>query len=62
MKIYNIISIIYLELAIASATDPYRRQSIVSPPIIVDNEKEYKVERLLRKRQRRFERAKHVTI
>ena len=50
MKIYNIISIIHLESAIASAIDPYKRQSIVLLLIIVDNEKEYKVERLLRKR------------
>ena len=58
MKIHNVVSIIYLKSVITIALDSYERHFIISFFIIIDNEEEYEIERLIRKRYRRYERAK----
>ena len=62
MKIHNIISVVHLEPATDPASDPYKRHPTVPPPVIVDNKEEYKIERLIKKRHRRFEKTKQPTI
>ena len=44
----------HLELAIASNSDLYKRRVAISALIIINNKKKYKIDRLIRKRQRRF--------
>ena len=61
MKIHDVVSVAHLEPATDPASDPYGRVSTVPPPIIVDNHEEYEIERLVRKRQRRFGRSKPIT-
>jgi hypothetical protein len=61
MAIHNVVSVVYLEPATAPDADPYGRYAMVPPPIVVDNEDEWEIEKLLRKRQRRFGRAKNAT-
>lgn len=58
MKIYDVISVVYLESATSSDSDPYERQSTVPSAVIVDNHKEYEIDRLIRKKERRYGRAK----
>ncbi len=45
--IYNIILIIYLELIIIPSFNFYRKYLELSKPIIVDNEDEYKINKLI---------------
>lgn len=61
MRIHDVVLIAHLEPATNPALDPYRRVSAVSPPIIIDNHKEYEIDRLVRKRQRKYDRAKTAT-
>ena len=61
MRIYDVVSIAHLEPAIDPASDPYKRPATVPPAVIVDNHEEYEIERLVRKRQRRYGRAKNAT-
>ena len=60
MKIHNVVLIIYLESIINVTLNPYKRHFIVSSFVIVDNEKEYEIERLIRKRLCRFGRVKQT--
>ena len=62
IKIYNIISITHLEPATNPALDPYRRPTTIPPTIVIDNHNKYKIKYLVRKRQRRYDRAKNTTI
>ena len=50
MKIYNIVSVAHLELAINPTLDLYSHVSPVSTLIIIDNYEKYKIKRLIRKR------------
>ena len=61
IKIHNVVSVVHLKPATAPASDPYKRQPTVPPAIVVDNENKHEIERLIRKRQRRYGRAKHAT-
>ena len=58
MKIHDVVSVVHLKPAIASTSDPYKRQPTVSSAVVVDNEDEHEIERLVRKRQRRYDRVK----
>ena len=60
IKIHDVIFVIHLEPATIPESDPYNRRSVIPPPVIVDNEEEYEIKRLIRKRQRRFGRTKHA--
>ena len=61
MKIHDVVSVVHLKSATAPASDPYGRQPTVPPTVVVDNENEHEIERLIRKRQRRYDRAKQAT-
>ena len=61
MKIHDVVSVAHLEPATDPTKDPYGRVSAVPPPIIVDNHEEYEIERLVKKRLRRYGRAKLAT-
>ena len=50
IKIYNVIFITHLKSAIDSIKDLYRRRRLLIFIMIVDDEKEYKIEKLLKKR------------
>ena len=50
MKIHNVIFIAHLKSTIDLAENPYRRRRLSTSAIIVDGEKKYKIEKLLRKR------------
>ena len=50
IKIYNVIFIAHLKLVIDLAEDSYRRRRLLIFIVIVDGEKEYEIEKLLRKR------------
>ena len=50
MKIYNVIFITHLKPVIDSAEDSYRRRRLSTFVIVIDEEKEYEIEKLLRKR------------
>ena len=54
MRIYDVISIAYLKPAITN--NSYNRRRDSPPAVIVDNEKEYQVKRLIRKRRVRRDR------
>ena len=62
MKIHNVVLIIYLKFIINVISNSYKRHFIISSLIIIDNEKEYEIERLIRKRLRRFNRIKQAII
>ena len=62
MKIYNVVLVVHLESIIASFSNSYNRHITTSSSVIVDNVKKYKIERLIRKRQRRYDRTKQATI
>lgn len=51
MQIHDVISIAHLEPATDPAEDPYRRRRLRAPPVVVDGETEYEIERLLQKRR-----------
>ena len=61
MRIHNVVSVAHLEPATDPASDPYGRPATVPPAVVVDNHDEYEIERLVRKRQRRYGRAKNAT-
>ena len=61
MRIYDVVSVAHLEPATNPASDPYERPVTVPPAVIVDNHEEYEIDRLIRKRQRRYGRAKNAT-
>ena len=50
MKIYNIIFITHLKLAIDFVKNLYRRRRLLTFIMIINNKKEYKIEKLLKKR------------
>ena len=50
MKIYNVIFIAHLKPVIDFAENLYRKRRLLTFIIIIDDEKEYKIEKLLRKR------------
>ena len=50
IKIYDVIFIAHLKSAIDSAEDPYRKRRLSTFIIIIDGEKKYEIEKLLRKR------------
>ena len=50
IKIYNVIFITHLKPAIDFIEDLYRRRCLLAFVIVVDEEKKYKIEKLLRKR------------
>ena len=50
MRIHNVISIAHLEPATNPADDPYGRARQESPPILVDGQEEWEIEKILRKR------------
>ena len=58
MKIHDVVLVVHLKPATAPVSDPYGRQPTVSPAVVVDNENKHEIERLVRKRQRRYDRAK----
>ena len=60
IKCHNIVSMIYLKFVIA--LNSYKRYFIVSSFVIIDNEKKYEIERLIRKRYRRFDQIKQAII
>ena len=60
MRIHNVILIIYLKSVIIIISDSYKRYFIILSFIIIDNEEEYKIERLIRKRLYRFKRVKQA--
>jgi len=62
MSIHDVVSVVHLEPATGPEEDPYGRHTEAPPPIVVDNEEEWEIDRLLRKRQRRFGKAKNATI
>ena len=47
MRIYDIILVAYLELAIDLARDLYKRRYRLVLPIVINRNNEYKVERVL---------------
>lgn len=49
MKIHNVISIAYLEPY--QDADPYRRQPVPPPAVVIDREEEVEIKRLLQKRR-----------
>lgn len=51
MLIHDVISIAHLEPATNPADDPYRRRRLPSPPVVVDGNDEFEIERLLQKRR-----------
>ena len=50
IKIHNIISVAHLEPATNPTDDPYSRARQESPPILVDGQEKWEIERILRKR------------
>lgn len=50
MRIYNIIFIVYLELITNLIKNSYRRRKLSIFIIIVEDEKKYKIKKLLKKR------------
>ena len=50
MKIHNVIFIAHLKSIIDFAEDPYRRRRLSTFIIIIDDEKKYEIEKLLKKR------------
>ena len=50
IKIYNVIFITHLKSIIDFAKDSYRRRRLLTFVIIIDDEKEYEIEKLLKKR------------
>lgn len=50
MRIHNVISIAHLEPATNPASDPYQRRRL-AVPVVVDNQDEWEIERLLQKRR-----------
>ena len=56
IKIHNVIFITHLKSVIDFAEDPYRRRRLLISIIIVDDEKEYEIEKLLKKRTIKRER------
>ena len=61
MRIHDVVSVAHLEPATDPASDPYGRPATVPPAVVVDNHDEYEIERLVKKRQRRYGRAKTAT-
>ena len=49
IKIHNIVLIMYLKPTIISISNLYNRHFIIPLFIIIDNEKEYEIERLIKK-------------
>lgn len=49
VKIYNVVLIMHFKLIIIATSDSYKRCFIILLFIIIDNEKEYKIERLIKK-------------
>ena len=62
MRIYNNILIVYFKLIIDSTLNLYKRCFNLSSLIIIDNKKEYKIKRLIKKRRRRFKKVKKIII
>ena len=60
IKIHDVIFVVYFEPVTIFVSDPYGRYFIIPLFVIVDNEKKYEIERLVRKRQRRYGRAKQT--
>ena len=50
IKIHDVISIAHLKPVIDFAENPYRRRRLLVFIIIIDDEKEYEIEKLLKKR------------
>ena len=50
MKIHNVIFITHLKSIIDFAEDLYRRRRLLTSVIVIDEEKKYEIEKLLRKR------------
>ena len=50
IKIYNVISVVYLELITDFAENFYRRYRFLTPIVVIEDEEKYKIEKLLRKR------------
>ena len=62
IKIHNIILVMHLEFVIIVNSNSYKRYFIISFFVIVDNEKKYEIERLIKKRLRRFDYIKQIII
>ena len=56
MRIYNLISIIYLKFIINPVNNSYLRRYSLSLVIIIDEKKKYQIKRLLRKKRIRRDR------
>ena len=56
MKIHNVIFIIHLKPTTDPAEDSYRRRRLLIFIVIIDDEKEYEIEKLLKKRTVKRER------
>ena len=50
IKIHDVIFITHLKLTIDLAEDSYRRRRLSISAVIIDDEKEYEIEKLLKKR------------
>ena len=50
MKIYNVISITHLKPATDFAENSYRRRYLLTLIVVIDDEKKYEIEKLLKKR------------
>ena len=50
IRIHDVVFVVYLKLIIDLAEDSYRRYRLLVFIIIVEDEEEYKIEKLLRKR------------
>ena len=50
IKIHDVIFIVYLKPTIDLIKNPYRRRRLSTFILIIDDENEYKIEKLLRKR------------
>ena len=61
MKIHNVVLIIYLKfIIIIIISNSYKRYFIILSLVIIDNEKKYEIERLIKKRYRRYKRVKQA--
>ena len=60
IKIHNVISIMHFKSIIIIISDSYKHYSIVSSLVIINNEKEYEIKHLIRKRLCRFNHIKHI--
>ena len=56
IRIHDVVSVAHLKSVTNSAKDPYRRRRSSSPIIVLNEENEYEIEKLMRKRRIRRER------